>query len=120
MSESFATDRPDLPPADESPSDDTQRLSSPADTKGWTMTRQDGIETFTAPGVDGAVDGAEGVAYVRARTGEAPDLIVTFTRTLGLQQLWLVRADRSTTVRRATLRARREKRALRARGYDVD
>ena len=116
MSESFATDRPDLPPADESPSDDIQRLSSPADTKGWMMTRQDGIETFTAPGVDGA----EGVAYVRARIGEAPDLIVTFTRTLGLQQLWLVRADRSTTVRRATLRARREKRALRARGYDVD
>lgn len=87
-----------------------ERIVSPEDTKGWRAARVDGTETFTTP---------EGDAYVRARTGEAADVIVSFTRTLGLTPMRLVASAESQTVKAAARKKRREERELRKRGYDV-
>lgn len=85
-------------------------LQSPAHTSGWTVSRKDGIETFTSN---------DGVQYVRANAGEEADVIVTFTRIAGMFPLRLVRADQSTAVKRAARKKRREEREMRKRGYDV-
>lgn len=87
-----------------------QQLVSPRDMKGWTAARKDGIETFTAP---------DGFVYVRARTGEDADVIVSFTRTPGLGPMRLVLADESISVKSAARKRRRDERELRNRGYDV-
>jgi hypothetical protein len=87
-----------------------EQLESPRDTKGWTATRKDGIETFTA---------LDGSAYVRAAPGEEADVIVNFTRIPGMIPMRLVRAGESSTVRRAEKKKRREERELRKRGYDA-
>jgi hypothetical protein len=96
----------DVPP----PGVFVEQLESPRDTKGWTVARKDGIETFTA---------TDGNAYVRAAAGEEADVIVNFTRIPGMTPMRLVRADESSTVRRAERKRRREERELRKRGYDV-
>lgn len=79
-------------------------------TKGWTVARKDGIETFTA---------TDGIAYVRARPDEDADVIVRFTRIPGMTDMRLVRSDESSTVKRAARKRRRENAELRRRGYDV-
>lgn len=90
--------------------DETLTLQSPIDTKGWVVTRQDGIETFTNP---------HGTAFARARPDEDADVIVVFTRTRGMTPLRLIERGESATVRRAERKKRRENAELRKRGYDV-
>jgi len=90
--------------------DGPAQIESPEGTRGWTHARKDGIETFTAP---------DATVYVRARSEEEADVIVSFTRIRGMTPMRLVRADASTTVKRAERKARREKRELQRRGYDV-
>jgi hypothetical protein len=90
--------------------DETPVLVSPKDTVGWRAARKDGIETFTSP---------DNIDYVRTRSDEEADLIITFPRTRGMTDMRLVRADQSTTVARAARKKRREERELRKRGYDV-
>lgn len=85
-------------------------LESPRDTKAWTVSRQDGIETFLSP------DNKE---YVRAQRDEEPDLIVHFTRLTGMTAMRLVLSEFSYTVKAQNRKARRERRELRARGYDA-
>jgi len=90
--------------------DETRFIESGPATKGWWTARKDGIETFTAP---------DGIAYVRARPDEDADVIVNFTRIPGMTPMRLVRADESSTVKRAARKKRRENAELRKRGYDV-
>lgn len=85
-------------------------LNSPVDTRDWTVSRQDGIETFLSP------DNKE---YVRAQKDEEPDLIVHFTRLTGMTAMRLVLSEFSYTVKAQNRKARRERRELRARGYDA-
>ena len=90
--------------------DEALTLQSPIDTKGWTVKRQDGIETFV---------NTHGTEFVRARPDEDADVIVVFTRTRGMTPLRLIERGESATVRRAERKKRREERELRKRGYDV-
>lgn len=90
--------------------DETRFITSGPQTTGWWTARKDGIETFTAP---------DNVVYVRARPDEDADVIVRFTRIPGMTPMRLVRADESSTVKRAERKKRRELRELRKRGYDV-
>lgn len=89
---------------------DIEVVECPAETGGWQVYRAESIEYFETPA---------GLVYVRARLNEEPDLIVRFTRITPMPPLRLVLASGSINVRRAERKARREKRELRARGYDV-
>ena len=61
---------------------------------------------------------SDGTTYVRARADEPAEVRVTFM-VAGLPPLLLVRAEASVTITRAEKAERRERRALRARGYDA-
>lgn len=77
--------------------------------KGWAISRHLGIEVFTSP---------SGTEYVRAIKAEPADAIIQ-PKTRGLSEIRLRLAAESTTIKKAERKDRKEKRELRARGYDV-
>lgn len=81
-------------------------ISSPKQTQGWVSSRDKGFEVFITP---------EGLEYTRCTDAEQPDVVVTFTRRLGLQVVKLKLIGSSRVAKRHKRKQRKQERERRER-----
>lgn len=81
-------------------------LNSPTQTSGWVSSRDKGFEVFTTP---------EGLEYTRCTDAEQPDVVVTFTKILGLNEVRLKLIGASKVAKRHRKKQRKEERVAKER-----